>query len=534
MKIKYFALSLLACVGMMSCSNNDDLAGDGGQKGDGDVARSYVAVNILNTNSDGTRVAGAEYEDGKGNENKITSARFYFFKSDGSAYPLSTASSVSGTTDNYIDVTPANSTDGADENIDKVFDAVLVFNGKTNELPASIVAVINSSLGTGSKSLSDLKIITGNYGVNAAAEANEGNFVMSNSVYASEGTSSAEVIAVNIDGKIATSEADAKANPVDIYVERAVAKVKLTLDGTEASTTDKYKVTEDGSVFAKVLGWAVTSDTRTSNLLKSINTTWTNDGLGFTWNDAPYHRSYWAATTVKATNDKSFNEIVEELKGEGTDNIAVGRYCQENTSTDKTNLIVVAQLQNSDGTAHPIYKYFGVDYTSENDIKTLIANKYRDTYFTKEGETYNSIAPSALQFTATAPSGSTIKDYEVVAQVATGTYYKKSTSGYEEATLEEINAELAKNPAQVSTDGYVYYFTPIKHLGTSGKTGEYGIVRNHIYSVTVDGIKGYGTPVFDPDKDIVPTVPVDENTYIAARINVLSWRVVSNSVILGQ
>ena len=128
MKIKYFALSLLACVGMMSCSNNDDLAGDDGQKGDGDVARSYVAVNILNTNSDGTRVAGAEYEDGKGNENKITSARFYFFKSDGNAYPLSTASSVSGTADNYIDVTPASSTDGADENIDKVFDAVLVFD----------------------------------------------------------------------------------------------------------------------------------------------------------------------------------------------------------------------------------------------------------------------------------------------------------------------------------------------------------------------------------------------------------------------
>ena len=201
MKIKYFALSLLACVGMMSCSNNDDLAGDDGQKGDGDVARSYVAVNILNTNSDGTRVAGADYEDGKGNENKITSARFYFFKSDGSAYPLSTASSLDGTAGNYIDVTPASSTDGADENIDKVFDAVLVFNGKTNELPASIVAVINSSLGTGSKSLPDLKAITGNYGVNAAAEANDGNFVMSNSVYASEGASSAEVIAVNIDGK---------------------------------------------------------------------------------------------------------------------------------------------------------------------------------------------------------------------------------------------------------------------------------------------------------------------------------------------
>ena len=36
----------------------------------------------------------------------------------------------------------------------------------------------------------------------------------------------------------------------------------------------------------------------------------------------------------------------------------------------------------------------------------------------------------------------------------------------------------------------------------------------------------------DPDKDIIPTHPTDEETYIAARINVLSWRVVPSSVTL--
>lgn len=83
MKIKYFALSLLACVGMMSCSNNDDLAGDDGQKGDGDINAAYLAININNVGGTGTRAGG--FDDGSDAENAVTSVRFYFFNSDGSA-----------------------------------------------------------------------------------------------------------------------------------------------------------------------------------------------------------------------------------------------------------------------------------------------------------------------------------------------------------------------------------------------------------------------------------------------------------------
>lgn len=80
----------------------------------------------------------------------------------------------------------------------------------------------------------------------------------------------------------------------------------------------------------------------------------------------------------------------------------------------------------------------------------------------------------------------------------------------------------------------MYYYIPINHLGKVGSVAECGIVRNHWYKVTLNSITGLGTPVYDKDKTIDPTTPKDENTYLAARVNVLQWRVVSQKVDLGK
>lgn len=93
--------------------------------------------------------------------------------------------------------------------------------------------------------------------------------------------------------------------------------------------------------------------------------------------------------------------------------------------------------------------------------------------------------------------------------------------------------------------GKAFYTIPIKHLGfyrkgnaNAGKmgtesnfkwdqvkSGDFGLVRNHVYSITVDQIVGLGNGIpneFDP---IVP--PTDpEEYFIGARIIVLNWAVV--------
>lgn len=535
MKLSKYLVGTLACALMAACSNEENVGN--GSSGQEEGQLSYVAVNIVNANSTGSRVIGGEYEDGQGIENTISKARFYLFGENGTAYTVTNGATEAQSGTNYVEITSLEDAGQEDPNIEAIKKGVLVFKGKTSELPISIVAVLNPPTTlTGSKTLSELQSAISDYGSTTS-------FVMSNSVYASGSTEKTEVVATNIVGKVATSEPDAIANPVDIYVERTLAKVKLTLEGTESGKENQYKVTEETTspaVYAKVLGWAVTTDNRTSNLLKDIDPNWEDNTLGFTWNDEPYFRSYWATTpsSITPTNDKSAQDIIDESKGENANNISVARYCQENTlATNHTNIIVVAQLVNDDGSAHATYKYYGENYTSENDILTLIANKYAETYYTKTTtpEEYISIAPTDMEFKTSTASG--VQDYEVVAQLKNNVtiYTPKDGGGYETVDAAIVNTELAKNPAQIAKDGYVYYYTPIKHLGTVGKTGEYGVVRNHVYDVTISDIKGYGTPVYDPDKEIVPTEPQDRETYIAARINILSWRVVNNDdVVLGK
>ena len=550
MKLSRFLVGTLACTLFAACSNEENSAINSGQE-EGQL--SYVAVNIVNANPTGSRVDGGEYEDGKGPENTITKARFYLFDASGNPYTVTTneaPGAVSAT--NYVDITTLGDQGKDDPNVESIKKGVLVFKGTTTELPTSIVAVLNPPATlTGSKSLSDLQTAIADY-------SSTTSFVMSNSVYASEGT---EVVATDIVGKVAQSQPDAEANPVDIYVERVLAKVRVTF--SNADKENQYKVSEDGepAVYAKILGWAVTRTADKSNLLKDIDPAWDDMTLGFTWNDEPFHRSYWATTPATVTLEKkSQDEIINDQKPatpEGATNISVPRYCQENTKEDEhTEVVVVAQLVNEEGNPNPIYKYFGEEHDSEEDILTLIANKYNNVYYTRTGGTslpeegteyeYESfITPDNIHFKATTPETGG-EDYEAIAQLDDDALngvtiyienpdYTGSNEKYIELTNAEttINEELAKNPAQIATEGYVYYYTPIKHLGTTtGSTGEYGVVRNHIYDVTITDIKGYGTPIFDPDKDIDTTHPSNEEVYIAARINVLSWRVVSSDVTL--
>ena len=42
-------------------------------------------------------------------------------------------------------------------------------------------------------------------------------------------------------------------------------------------------------------------------------------------------------------------------------------------------------------------------------------------------------------------------------------------------------------------------------------------------------MQGFGTPVVDKEAVIIPTKPENEATYLAAKIKVLSWRVVKQN-----
>ena len=107
-------------------------------------------------------------------------------------------------------------------------------------------------------------------------------------------------------------------------------------------------------------------------------------------------------------------------------------------------------------------------------------------------------------------------------------------------TKDAMNAALKGVGRADYYKGMSYYIVNIKHLGTVEKNTSneyqpayYGIVRNHAYEIAIESISGLGTPVIDPDEEHEePITPTDSESYVAAKINILAWHVVNQTVTL--
>lgn len=569
-----------------SCSS-DDVAGGDSQNDKG--ATSFLAVNIENVGSAPASRSyaqgGGTYEDGTADESKITNVRFYFFNGDGTPYLLAN----NGV--NYLEKEVK--TDGADHDhtAETKTKAVLVLEGETKAVPASVIAVVNpkvldntTTLKSGTMTLSELR--TSATGSKFYDETN--GFVMSNSVYESAGQ---DVCSTPVANNVFATSDEALKKPVDIYVERVNAKVNAKIDADYVRTNetekawsknaeDKYQInvgnievttyaentnatptTDTYSVYAVVQGWQLADANGKAEVCKQIKTSWYAGELGISpWTTSDYHRCFWSKSVpfnfgaqggANHPVNPKFTDITQSLSDAFSptpvytlpntpDEVVTDPKTKENTLT---KLIVAAKLVylDKDGKYKPaqVCQYRGLTYLGEEAVKKQIVGGFA-RYFKKTTtgsvDVYKSIEASDIAF-KTVPGSSEVKDYEVVATLASGVgdLYVKNGETYEPVSKDVVNDALAKEEAQVrSTDGATYYYTPIKHLGEAGKLGEYGIVRNHSYQVTIQNIQGFGTPVYDPKKEIDPMIPSDDNTYLAASVKVLSWRVVSSNVDLDQ
>ena len=579
-----------------SCSS-EDVAGVDTQNGKGTT--SFLAVNIENV---GSAPASRSYEQGDGTyengteaESKINKVRFYFFNGDGTPYLLVKKDPSQAESVNYLDKSVVQHGGNNDQTVETKTDAVLVIEGDTKTVPASVIAVINpdvlenTTLHNG-KSMTISELRTSATGSKFYDTTN--GFVMSNSVYESAGQ---DICSTPVANNVFSTSDKALSNPVDIYVERVNAKVNAKIDKNYKRTGEtenawsqnaegKYQIkvgsidvttyeentnstptTHEYPVYAVVQGWQVADANGKAEVCKQIKTSWFAGELGINpWTTSDYHRSFWsesvpfnsgAVTGANRPVNPSFNDINMPL----SDGFAATPvYTLPNTpdavvknpktsDNDLTKLIVAAKLVYKD--ADDSYKtaqvcqYRGLTYLGEEAVKKQIVGgfaRYFKKTTTESGDVYKSIEASDIAFKTVvpgSPESSEVKNYEVVATLAStvGDLYVKNGDAWTIASKDDVNAALAKETAQVrSTDGATYYYTPIKHLGDAGKLGEYGIVRNHSYQVTIQNIKGFGTPVYNPDQEIDPMIPSDENTYLAASIKVLSWRVVSSNVDLDQ
>lgn len=526
---KYLFLAI-AALGLAACAekglDNNDPANNG------ELEQSYVAITLAA--DDMSTKAGTDpdgvYADGTADERKVTSAHVLFFYDNGNAFPV-TANGA-----NYVPVLEGfDEKDPVNDNVSDIQNAVLVLENRLGEHPTKMIAVLNW-VPSKNYTISELQTTLSDLG-------NETDgFIMSNAVYAQNGVEmSASIITPE---NIAETAQLAKDNPVKIYVERLAAKVTF-----DAANSGKFEVGsvnnkpgDENKVFAQITGWELYKDYSQSTFVKDIEPAWTD--LGFNWNDPDWSRSYWTLSTAAhsgafASTDFRWNSTTgEDLALNGY------FYCGENanrTEADRTKVIIKAQLLGADNQPIELSRWHSTDYVGDDALKTAVANTLKYSIYSgvTSGATteYTSLLPSDLTIVEAkdAPAGTDIKAFEVFFKLSdTGAakdWYEYKDGQYTAASDDEINARLALvQPALKYEDGQTYYYTDIKHLGAEGKTGEYGVVRNHVYQFNITDINGYGTPVFNPETDFVtPERPKDVETFVAAEINILSWRVVEQN-----
>lgn len=571
MKIKKLFFAGLALAALVACDKENE---SGNTLKDGDA---YINVKIAYSDPV-TKGQAAEppFYYGTAAEQKINNAYFIFYYADGSFCQYVKK------TDLKMNFPGAGAS--TDKNIEELSEGVVLLRGlKSKQYPVYMSVILNSEDEWIGANIENKSIEEASKAVQSAIatadkndQVNWTNFMMSSSSFDNSDAVSGYYCTKLKASNFQESEAlaIAEGNPVEAYVERLAAKVKVEFAESLGTSGKIGSFTVNGTskdLYFNVTGWGLNATTKDSYCFKNINTGWTEETLGFKWNDAANFRSYWGKSTNYGTGiypgtygssvDK-YDEKTATLNYITYNDLKVGingnAYCRENTNDPEvlgknfsgtvTSVLLKAQVTDKEGNAVTLYNFAGSLYDEAN-YKAAALNSF-------EASTTNRIWKKTVSGGNTTYTKVTADDLSVVISADGYAHVElKEASNYcfgagetstKDATTAEINKLLNGDEAykyntgcSFYKEGMMYYNIPIEHLLDDGKyndsdyvqkEGNYGVVRNHYYIITVNSIRNLGKAVNVPDERIIPNDDDVKNYFVAAKINVLSWKVVRQSV----
>lgn len=383
-----------------------------------------------------------------------------------------------------------------------------------------------------------------------------------------------------------TLKVDGSLTPVTIEGKTGnYYKVKATVAGEgnddDANASGNQIAAED--LYVRLLGWKLNATAKYSNIVKNINESWSNEAsgaLGFVWNKPTDFRSFWGKSfnydnssyssyPTTAEGYSSSNEscplnyfnLNANLSELGTTGVA---YCAENTNTSAivsanfpsavTSILLKAEVCDATGNALALVRFNGVLFKQASFIEYIL------NVMKAKGQWNVWIKTSAEGTTPETYRQASVNDVEldnaydgkVKVQLTDATkaltlYSKDDETTYSPITDKgsidtQLGTECTNGNANGYNGGLMYYNIPIEHLNetavttTNGVTtipeAKYGVVRNHHYEVTINKLENIGHGIFDPNEVIVPGDSDDDKKayYVGAKINILSWKIVSQGV----
>lgn len=576
---KLISIALLSLA--VACSKENVSSNQGGSD-----ANQYMAVDIAMSVGASTKAPAADYRDGSEAESTVNVKNSIFLFYD--AYGNFLTSGVISATDGSVDENgnlklTVNNQSGF---VEKESKAVIVL-GPTRLRPALVLAVLNYDNCNALKTLSlaDVHKKVDNKAISTEA----GKFTMTNSIYV-DGNNVVNATPIAASSVKETKE-EALKSPVQIYVEREVAKVNMkakdglnkTTDGKICFETPNAEYVLNGvKVSARIVvdGWAANAFNTTSYLVKEVPTSWLVTNPFANWYDEAAKRTFWAQDpNYSGSEEYVFGRTPEGEPGtyknvkylswnDATQNeVDSYNYMYENT-TDKASarvnggelanvptILIAAHVETAKTGAawerQDIYKFGGLFYTDASlrnyAAEQILKGKLYWEYTTAEGLKKASVLPDQVKakFVANVVdnSGSVKVEVEALTAPAEGAKLMKEgepASEIESAnwakTVEDIlNGEngfnIAKKELVCFKNGMCYYQVPIKHNQTAEDVA-YGTVRNHIYELTLSKIAKIGNPVFNPEEKLVLIPGEEKDYYVSAELKILKWRVITQDVVI--
>lgn len=575
---KLISIALLSLA--MACSKENVTSNQGGSD-----ANQYMAVDIAMSVGSSTK-APSDYRDGSEAESTVNvkNSIFLFYDAYGNFLTSGVISATEGSVDENGNLKLT--TNNQSGYVEKESKAVIVL-GPTRLRPALVLAVLNYD---NCDALRNLSLADAHTQVdNRVISTEAGKFTMTNSVYV-DGKNIVNATPIAASSVKETKE-EALKTPVQIYVEREVAKVnmkakeglKQTAEGKICFETPNAESVLDGvKVSARIVvdGWAANAFNTTSYLVKDVPTSWLVTNPFANWYDEAAKRTFWAQDpNYSGSEEYVFGRTPEDEPGTyknvkylswndaAQNKVDSYNYMYENT-TDKASarvnggelanvptILIAAHVETAKTGAtwerQDIYKFGGLFYTDASlrnyAAEQILKGKLHWAYTTAEGSKTASVLPDQVKakFVANVVdnSGSVKVEVEALTAPAEGAKLMKEgepASVIESAdwakTVEDIlNGEngfnIAKKELVCFKNGMCYYQVPIKHNQTAEDVA-YGTVRNHIYELTLSKIAKIGNPVFNPEEKLVLIPGEEKNYYVSAELKILKWRVVTQDVVI--
>ncbi|MDE6098333.1 MAG: Mfa1 family fimbria major subunit [Muribaculaceae bacterium] len=581
---KFFAA--FTAVALVSACSSEEPANGGNDEAVKDGQKAYLAVTINSTGDMGrsTDYDTPDYTDGSKSEHTVKSARFFFFDAQGNYVMQASVVDPAFGPDNGDQNIEWLST----KNI------LVLEDLTSNTYPEYMLTVLNADGFTPGSTISETTMRLSEFNSNFTENGNNfvmstTAYYGEDDNHSDTYYNVTKLVADNF--KLTPDEAQNN-SPVDVYVERLAAKVQLGINAASITKNGKkfYKLEQtvagggndqnnpDGEanteLYLEVLGWGLNATAAESYTGKQFDGNWKNTAPFGSWNNAGLFRSFWAYSypyeAGKNADSRLLYTNTTKLNGVLTnDNSDYAQYCYENTNAAENifirnnagqNLVVPAltthvvlntRICNAEGEALPMLNFRGTAFL-ENDFKAYVLNTLRNSaaglnYYYLTGSTDDASSYTQVDVKDIVFEGIEGKVGEVNIKLADpdATLYAKTTAddGSDKYVpiqspdlAQRLTALQGATPLYWYNKGANLYYIPVEHNATAStkeKEGYYGVVRNHWYKITVNSFSHIGHAVYDPDggsETLKPDTPEDPLYYVGARINVLSWRIISQSV----